>query len=74
VIDVLEKNHSETIPVEKIGFIYSQQTVRKEVSDFLKWVLSDGQKFNHAEGFLNLEKQVLAEQINQLNGKFLSLK
>jgi phosphate transport system substrate-binding protein len=74
VIDVLEKNHIETIPVEKIGFIYSQQTVRKEVSDFLKWVLSDGQKFNHAEGFLNLEKQVLAEQINQLNGKFLSLK
>ena len=74
VIDVLEKNHIETIPVEKIGFIYSQQTARKEVSDFLKWVLSDGQKFNHAEGFLNLEKQVLAEQINQLNGKFLSLK
>jgi len=74
VIDVLERNHIETIPVEKIGFIYSQQTARKEVSDFLKWVLSDGQKFNHEKGFLNLDKEVLAAEINQLNGKFLSLK
>jgi len=74
VIEVLEKNRIETIPVEKIGFIYSQQNVRKEVSDFLKWVLTDGQKFNHVEGFLNLDKQILAEQTNQLTEKFLSLK
>jgi phosphate transport system substrate-binding protein len=74
VIDVLEKNHIETIPVEKIGFIYSQQTARKEVSDFLKWVLTEGQKFNHEEGFLNLDKQSLAEQANRLTDKYLSLK
>jgi len=74
VISVLETTRVETIPVEKFGFIYSAQNVRKEVSDFLRWVLADGQKFNHAEGFLLLEKQVLAEQSNQLNEKFLSLK
>jgi len=74
VIGILENNRVETIPVEKIGFIYSQQTARKEVSDFLKWVLTDGQKFNHAEGFLNLDKQALAEQTNKLTDKFLSLK
>lgn len=74
VIEVLEKNRVETIPVEKIGFIYSQQTASKEVSDFLKWVLTDGQKFNHAEGFLNLDKQELADQTNLLTGKFLSQK
>jgi phosphate transport system substrate-binding protein len=74
VINVLEKNRIETIPVENIGFIYSQKTARKEVSDFLKWVLIDGQKFNHEKGFLNLDKQVLAEQTNRLNEKFLTLK
>jgi len=72
VISILEKNKIETIPVEKIGFIYTSQDVRKEVSDFLKWVLTDGQKFNHSEGFLNLEKQDLAEQTNHLTEKFLS--
>jgi len=74
VISVLETTRVEAIPVEKFGFVYSTQNVRKEVSDFLRWVLADGQKFNHAEGFLLLEKQVLAEQSNQLNEKFLSLK
>jgi len=74
VIFILENNKVETIPVEKIGFIYSQENARKEVSDFLKWVLTDGQKFNHQEGFLNLNKQELAEQSNRLTEKFLSLK
>jgi len=74
VISVLEKNRIETIPVEKIGILYSRQNVRKEVSDFLKWVLSDGQKFNHEEGFLNLDKPELAEQQNHLTEKFLTLK
>ena len=74
VIDVLEKNRIETIPVEKIGFIYSQHTTRKEVSDFLKWVLTDGQKFNHEKGFLNLEKTSLTEKTNKLTEKFLSIK
>ena len=74
VISILENNKVETIPVEKIGFIYSQENARKEVSDFLKWVLTDGQKFNHAEGFLNLNKHELAEQSNRLTEKFLSLK
>ncbi|MDD4971323.1 MAG: hypothetical protein PHT07_17980 [Paludibacter sp.] len=74
VLGVLEATKVETIPVEKIGFIYSQQKDRKEVSAFLKWVLTDGQKFNHEKGFLNLDKQVLAEQVNRLSDKFLSLK
>jgi len=74
VLSILEKNKVETIPVEKFGFIYSQENARKEVSDFLKWVLTDGQKFNHAEGFLNLNKLELTEQNNRLSDKFLTLK
>ena len=74
VLSVLETTKVETVPVEKIGFIYSQQNSKKELSAFLKWVLTDGQKFNHDKGFLNLDKQVLAEQENRLQEKFLTLK
>jgi len=74
VISILEKTRVESIPVEKIGFIYSQRDTRKEVADFLKWVLADGQQFNHGKGFLNLDKQELAEQTNHLTEKYLSLK
>ena len=74
VINVLESTRIETIPVEKIGFVYSQQNARKEVTAFLKWVLTDGQRFNHEKGFLNLTKDALVEQENRLSSKLLSLK
>lgn len=74
VLKVLESTKVETVPVEKIGFVYSQQNERKEVSEFLKWVLTEGQKFNHDKGFLNLDKQALAEQANKLSDRFLTLK
>jgi phosphate transport system substrate-binding protein len=74
VLNILETSKVETIPVEKIGFIYAQQNARKEVSEFLKWVLTEGQKFNHDKGFLNLSKDLLAEQTNLLSEKFLTLK
>ncbi|MFZ4725902.1 MAG: hypothetical protein ACOYMD_10695 [Paludibacter sp.] len=74
VLNILEATKVETIPVEKIGFIYSDQNTRKEISEFLKWVLTDGQKFNHEKGFLNLDKQALVEQTNRLNDKFVTLK
>jgi len=74
VLSVLESTKVETVPVEKIGFIYSYQNAKKELTAFLKWVLTDGQKFNHEKGFLNLDKQALAEQENRLSEKLLSLK
>ena len=74
VIDVLEKNQIETVPVEKIGFVYSPVNSRKEVTAFLAWVLTDGQQYNHDKGFLNLDKQLLAEQNSNLKEKFLTQK
>ncbi len=74
VLNVLESNRVETIPVEKIGFVYSDQNARKEITAFLKWILTEGQKFNHDKGFLNLDKQALAEQEGRLTERFLTLK
>ena len=74
VLNVLELTKVETVPVEKIGFIYSYQNAKNELTAFLKWVLTDGQKFNHEQGFLNLDKQALVEQESRLSDKYLSLK
>lgn len=74
VIRVLENTIIETIPVENISFVYSNTNVNKEISEFLKWVLSEGQKYNHDKGFLKLDNQTLAEQTNRLNEKFLTAK
>lgn len=74
VLNVLETSKVETIPVEQIGFVYSEQNNRKEVAEFLKWILTEGQKFNHEKGFLNLNKEALAEQESRLSEKLLTLK
>jgi len=74
VLSILEATKVETVPVAKIGFVYSNQNARKEVSEFLKWVLTDGQKFNHDKGFLNLDKQALAEQEIRLSERLLTQK
>lgn len=56
-LSVLENNKIESIPIEKIGFVYSPDSNQTEITDFLKWVLVEGQKFNHELGFLTLDNQ-----------------
>jgi len=74
-LDVLEENQIETIPVGKIGFVYTQQDAGKEITDFLRWVLADGQKYNHDLGFLKLDNQdLLTAQRSIQEEKLLSLK
>jgi phosphate transport system substrate-binding protein len=74
VISILENNKIETIPVENIGFVYAKVNENLAVSDFLKWVLTEGQQFNNEKGFLNLDNQTLAEQANKLIERFLTAK
>ena len=52
VIVALEKQQSDVIPVDNIGFEYGNLTDSEE--QFLKWVASEGQQFNNQNGFLKL--------------------
>lgn len=73
-LTVLEINQIESVPVGKIGFTYLPQNSRNEITDFLNWILTEGQKFNHELGFLNLENQdILTAQKNLQNEKLLTL-
>lgn len=74
ILGVLEENKLETIPVEKLGFVISTENQSKEVNDFLKWVLTEGQKYNKGEGFLSLDKETLTSQAELLEEKLLTLK
>ena len=51
-LNVLEHQRIDAIPVEHIGFAY--QTLDSDIDQFLKWVISEGQQYNHQEGFLTL--------------------
>lgn len=71
VLALLENQDIDLIPTEKIGFVHEENET-PPVKDFLRWVLSDGQKYNHDYGFLNLKKKALLSQIENLGEPLLS--
>jgi len=71
LIALLEAESIDLIPVLHIGFIYTDYQ-NPEVGKFLKWVLADGQKFNHTYGFLNPDKETLAYQKRMVDGVLLT--
>ncbi|WP_334168417.1 hypothetical protein [Phocaeicola paurosaccharolyticus] len=53
VLELLEKEKIDGIPVEKIGFSYG--IGNQEASKFVSWVLQNGVVYNHLYGLLNLK-------------------
>lgn len=64
VIELLESEPVNLIPVDNIGFAYSPGN--KAVKEFLVWVLTEGKTFNHSYGILNPDEKVLTYQIKEL--------
>lgn len=64
-IELLENESIPLIPVQHIGFVY--QSDNAATKEFLHWVLSEGQKFNHAFGFLQTEAEILSAQLKEIS-------
>jgi phosphate transport system substrate-binding protein len=67
VIAKYETIQNKLLATEDVNVIYSQKSANPNIQLFLNWVLTDGQKYNHAVGFLNfnsieLNKQKIALQ------------
>ncbi len=72
VIELLENQTVDIIPVQDFGFLYSKDA-NPEVRNFISWVLDNGLIHNHNYGFLKPTADVLASQKKQIeNSRFLS--
>ncbi|GHT73755.1 hypothetical protein AGMMS50262_05410 [Bacteroidia bacterium] len=71
LIGLLEEKGIELIPVEEIGFVFQNQ-VDLQVKNFLQWVLSEGQTYNHQYGFLNLDEKTLNQQKERIETRLLT--
>lgn len=56
-------------PARNLYFITKGKTQKKEILDFFRWVLTDGQKYVNAAGYVPLPKNTIAEQLKKVNGK-----
>lgn len=66
---LLENNDIDLIPLQEVGFSYRDKST---VTDFLRWIVSEGQQYNHAYGFLTLDKKVAQKEQKQLEEKLLT--
>jgi len=75
LISLLESNRIETIPVGRIGFTYNQTGNQEVLASFLQWTLTEGQKVNHKQGFLQADEmdRSIAQRALE-SGKLLTLK
>lgn len=69
-LELLEKENIPLIPVESIGFVYQKNNLAAK--RFLKWVLSEGQQYNHKYGFLKTEETVIASQLKSIEESLLT--
>ena len=72
LISILESGKISEVAVEKIGVSYNEAD--DAVNRFLQWVLTDGTKFNHEYGLLNLDNKLTQVQIEKVKTEFTAQK
>ena len=72
VISILENGKVSEVAVEKVGVSYNGAD--DAVNLFLQWVLTNGVKYNHEFGLLNLDNKVTQVQIDKVKTVFTAQK
>ena len=63
-IELIENENIDLIPVEEIGFTYNNFDA--DIDQFLQWIVSTGQQYNHEAGFLRLTDKEVESQLRLL--------
>jgi phosphate transport system substrate-binding protein len=66
VLGFIERTHHPRIPLENVNVLIRKNNPDGEVTAFLQWVLSTGQQYNHAYGFINLDGSVARSEVQAL--------
>ena len=65
LITILENDRVSEVAIEKIGVSYNEGD--EALNKFLQWVLTNGTKYNHEYGLLNLDNKVAQVEKEKIN-------
>jgi phosphate transport system substrate-binding protein len=68
VLGYLSTSSGNIIPQENVNIVINRKTISRNALDFVEWILTEGQRYNHSYGFLDLDKTVVKQQQQLLNG------
>lgn len=66
MIAAIAGNKYPSPPARDLYFVTKGKPKSKAVLDFIKWVLSDGQKYVHNAGYINLSKEKIQSELVKL--------
>ncbi len=72
LISVLENGKVQEVAIEKVGLQYNAND--DATAQFLQWVLTNGVKYNHEYGLLNLDNKLTQVQIDKVKTEFTAQK
>jgi hypothetical protein len=72
VISILENSKVSEVAIEKVGVSFNGAD--DAVNQFMQWVLTNGVKYNHEFGLLNLDNKVTQVQIDKVKTVFTAQK
>ncbi|HVP58229.1 MAG TPA: substrate-binding domain-containing protein [bacterium] len=69
IVKAIDEGRYPSPPARDLHFVTKGNPTREVVREFMKWVLTDGQKFVPDAGYINLTPAKLKAQMDKLEGK-----
>jgi len=66
LMNAIATNKYPSPPARELYFVSKGKPKNKAVTEFIKWILTDGQKFVNEAGYINLPKETLVNELNKL--------
>jgi phosphate transport system substrate-binding protein len=67
ITDAIAAGKYPSPPARNLGFLFKGKPKRPELVEFVKYVLTDGQKYVDENGYIALSKQKIAEELKKVN-------
>jgi len=67
LIDAIAKGKYPSPPARDLFFVLNKKPTGKVIKEFLKWVLTDGQKYVNETGYINLSKEKIEGELKKIN-------
>jgi len=66
LVDAIANGKYPSPPARDLYFVTSGKPTKKVLVAFIKWALTDGQKYVHDAGFINLSKDRLGKELGKV--------
>jgi phosphate transport system substrate-binding protein len=69
IVQAIAENAYPSPPARDLHLVSQGRPKRKVVIEFIRWVLSSGQKYIPESGYINLTEQKLQDELRKLEGE-----